>query len=48
MIAWCEHHLYDKQEEWQFVWLSEGSLKDESRMIESNAGSRLTYIHWLD
>ena len=37
--------LYDKQEEWQFVWLSEGLLKNESRMIKNNPGSGLTYIH---
>ena len=25
--------LFDKQEEWQFVWLSEGSLENEPGVI---------------
>ena len=40
--------LYDKQERWQFIWLSKGSLKDESGMIENNPGSGPNYIYQLD
>ena len=40
--------LHDKQEEQQFIWLSEGSVKNESGMIKNDPGSGLTYIHWLD
>ena len=40
--------LYDKLEECQFIWLSEGSLENDFEMIENNPGSRPTYNHQLD
>ena len=45
-LVWAT--LYDGQEEWQFIWLSEGSLKNESGMIKNDPASGLTYIHLLD